>query len=92
MLAEVLENQGLPLFFDYDINIELPHTMRYNERKEQKGGHPMKRYTVEKRKIPSTGRDIKILIFRPIVAKEAIAKFEAEFVSATEKYFREQNN
>ena len=30
----------------------------------------MKKYTVEKRKIPSTGRDIKILIFRPTVAKK----------------------
>ena len=30
----------------------------------------MKRYTVEKRKIPSTGRDIKILIFRPTAAKK----------------------
>ena len=47
--------------------------MRYNERKEQKGGFPMKRYTVEKRKIPSTGRDIKILIFRPTVAKKDVA-------------------
>ena len=33
----------------------------------------MKRYTVEKRKIPSTGRDIKILIFRPTVAKKDAA-------------------
>ena len=47
--------------------------MRYNERKEQKGGYPMKRYTVEKRKIPSTGRDIKILVFRPTVAKKEAA-------------------
>ena len=31
----------------------------------------MKKYTVEKRKIPSTGRDIKILIFRPTAAKKA---------------------
>ena len=31
----------------------------------------MKQYTVEKRKIPSTGRDIKILIFRPTAAKKA---------------------
>ena len=30
----------------------------------------MKKYTVEKRKIPSTGRDIKILIFRPTAAKK----------------------
>ena len=30
----------------------------------------MKQYTVEKRKIPSTGRDIKILIFRPTAAKK----------------------
>ena len=30
----------------------------------------MKKYTVEKRKIPSTGRDIKILIFRPVAAKK----------------------
>ena len=30
----------------------------------------MKRYTTEKRKIPSTGRDIKILIFRPASAKK----------------------
>ncbi|MGN0984344.1 MAG: alpha/beta hydrolase [Gemmiger sp.] len=30
----------------------------------------MKQYTVEKRKIPSTGRDIKILIFRPTVSKK----------------------
>ena len=30
----------------------------------------MKRYTVEKRKIPSTGRDIKLLIFRPTAAKK----------------------
>lgn len=34
----------------------------------------MKKYTVEKRKIPSTGRDIKILIFRPTVAKKEILK------------------
>ena len=34
----------------------------------------MKRYTVEKRKIPSTGRDIKILIFRPTVAKRESAR------------------
>ena len=33
----------------------------------------MKRHTVEKRKIPSTGRDIKILIFRPTVAKKEAA-------------------
>ena len=33
----------------------------------------MKRYTVEKRKIPSTGRDIKILVFRPTVAKKDAA-------------------
>lgn len=33
----------------------------------------MRRYTVEKRKIPSTGRDIKILIFRPTVAKKDVA-------------------
>ena len=32
----------------------------------------MKKYTVEKRKIPSTGRDIKILIFRPTAAKEPV--------------------
>lgn len=31
----------------------------------------MKKYTVEKRKIPSTERDIKILIFRPTVNKKA---------------------
>jgi len=31
----------------------------------------MKKYTAQKRKIPSTGRDIKILIFRPVAAKEA---------------------
>ena len=30
----------------------------------------MRKYTVEKRKIPSTGRDIKILIFRPTAAKK----------------------
>ena len=30
----------------------------------------MKKYTVKKRKIPSTGRDIKILIFRPTAAKK----------------------
>lgn len=30
----------------------------------------MKKYTVEKRKIPSTGRDIKMLIFRPTVSKK----------------------
>ena len=30
----------------------------------------MKRYTAQKRKIPSTGRDIKILIFRPTAAKK----------------------
>ena len=34
----------------------------------------MKKYTVEKRKIPSTGRDIKILIFRPTVAKRESAR------------------
>ena len=34
----------------------------------------MKKYTVEKRKIPSIGRDIKILIFRPTVAKKAPAQ------------------
>ena len=34
----------------------------------------MKRYTVEKRKIPSTGRDIKILIFRPMAAKKEPAQ------------------
>lgn len=34
----------------------------------------MKKYTVEKRKIPSTGRDIKILIFRPTVAKKEPAQ------------------
>ena len=34
----------------------------------------MKKYTVEKRKIPSTGRDIKILIFRPTTAKKALAQ------------------
>ena len=31
----------------------------------------MKKYTVEKRKIPSTGRDIRILIFRPTAARKA---------------------
>jgi len=30
----------------------------------------MKKYTAQKRKIPSTGRDIKILIFRPTAAKK----------------------
>ena len=30
----------------------------------------MRKYTVEKRKIPSTGRDIKILILRPTVSKK----------------------
>ena len=30
----------------------------------------MRKYTVEKRKIPSTGRDIKLLIFRPTAAKK----------------------
>lgn len=30
----------------------------------------MKKYSTEKRKIPSTGRDIKILIFRPTAAKK----------------------
>lgn len=30
----------------------------------------MKQYTTEKRKIPSTGRDIKILFFRPAAAKK----------------------
>ena len=30
----------------------------------------MKKYTVEKRKLPSTGRDIKMLIFRPTVSKK----------------------
>ena len=34
----------------------------------------MKKYTVEKRKIPSTGRDIKILIFRPTAAKKEPAQ------------------
>jgi len=34
----------------------------------------MKKYTVEKRMIPSTKRDIKILIFRPSVAKREQAK------------------
>ena len=34
----------------------------------------MKRYTVEKQKIPSTGRDIKILIFRPTAAKKEPAQ------------------
>ena len=34
----------------------------------------MKKYTVEKRKIPSTGRDIKILIFRPTTAKKEPAQ------------------
>lgn len=34
----------------------------------------MKKYTVEKRKIPSTGRDIKILIFRPTAAKKETAR------------------
>jgi acetyl esterase/lipase len=34
----------------------------------------MKKYTVEKRKIPSTGRDIKILIFRPTAARKAPAR------------------
>ena len=34
----------------------------------------MKKFTVEKRKIPSTGRDIKILIFRPTAAKKAPAQ------------------
>ena len=34
----------------------------------------MKKYTVEKRKIPSAGRDIKILIFRPTTAKKAPAQ------------------
>ena len=34
----------------------------------------MKGYTVEKRKIPSTGRDIKILIFRPTAAKKEPSK------------------
>lgn len=30
----------------------------------------MKKYAVEKRRIPSTGRDVKILIFRPVSAKK----------------------
>jgi len=34
----------------------------------------MKKYTVEKRKIPSIGRDIKILIFRPTIAKKEPAQ------------------
>ena len=34
----------------------------------------MKKYTVEKRKIPSTGRDIKILIFRPTAARKEPAQ------------------
>jgi len=34
----------------------------------------MKKYTVEKRKIPSTGRDIKILIFRPTTARKVTAQ------------------
>ena len=34
----------------------------------------MKKYTVEKRKIPSTGRDIKILIFCPTTAKKEPAQ------------------
>ena len=34
----------------------------------------MKKYTVEKRKIPSTGRDIKILIFRPTVTRKDSAQ------------------
>jgi len=34
----------------------------------------MKKYTVEKRKIPSTGRDIKILIFRPTTARRVTAQ------------------
>jgi len=51
----------------------------------------MKKYTVEKRKIPSTGRDVKILIFRPTVAKKAIAKFEEQFCYAAEHYFAPQN-
>lgn len=52
----------------------------------------MKRYTVEKRKIPSAGRGIKSLIF-PFKkkAKEAIAKFEAEFVTAAGKYCTKEN-
>ena len=34
----------------------------------------MRKYTVEKRKIPSTGRDIKILIFRPTAARKEPAQ------------------
>ena len=34
----------------------------------------MKKYTVEKRKIPSTGRDIKILVFRPTTARKVPAQ------------------
>ena len=34
----------------------------------------MKKYTVEKRKISSTGRDIKILVFHPTVAKKESAR------------------
>ncbi len=34
------------------------------------GAQQMKKYTIEKRKIPSTGRDIKILTFRPTAAKK----------------------
>jgi len=34
----------------------------------------MKKYTVEKRKIPSTGRDIKILIFRPTTTRKEPAQ------------------
>ena len=34
----------------------------------------MRKYTIEKRKIPSTQRDIKILIFRPTSAKKERAK------------------
>lgn len=34
----------------------------------------MKKYTAHKRKIPSTGRDIKILIFRPTAAKKEPAQ------------------
>lgn len=34
----------------------------------------MKKYTVEKRKIPSAGRDVRILIFRPTAAKKDPAR------------------
>ena len=34
----------------------------------------MKKYTAHKRKIPSTGREIKILIFRPTAAKKEPAQ------------------